>query len=352
MAKKMMNERQFNGLIYKLVKESIDTLMQSSPFEGDNSSDNNSEEGETEKERKIRMSVEKQLQKPGIDIAPYAYKLDDIPIQPSNGDDNEHKNARSKLYKKLNHKPDSNGEPQYLSPEEAIELKNELSSNLSESRKLRLTESDLTYLVTEATNRILKEAYSDAQYAHLAGQAQGALDSFGGKIKGFFNPKWKARKQRQVDKFSRQSTGQNFGYDKSSTNGGDNNLGRSTYHQTSYNDPEANYFSNDFRPDSDSENPYQITRHHFLTPHDATGRPMFYDDDRTTYTGKQYMDKTYYDADRSGDLDTIDRRDNVSYGNRQLNRAFNQGRNARKGGTYGQKTNGTGTGSEVFKGLK
>ena len=138
MAKKIMNERQFNSLIYKLVKESIDTLLQSSPFEADNSSENNSKEGETEKERKIRISVEKQLQKPGINIAPYAYKLDDIPIQTNNGDDNEHKNARSKLYKKLNHKPDNNGEPQYLSPEEAIKLKNELSSNLDESRKLRL----------------------------------------------------------------------------------------------------------------------------------------------------------------------------------------------------------------------
>ena len=158
MAKKIMNERQFNSLIYKLVKESIDTLLQSSPFEADNSSENNSKEGETEKERKIRISVEKQLQKPGINIAPYAYKLDDIPIQTNNGDDNEHKNARSKLYKKLNHKPDNNGEPQYLSPEEAIKLKNELSSNLDESRKLRLSESDITYMVNESVKRILKES--------------------------------------------------------------------------------------------------------------------------------------------------------------------------------------------------
>lgn len=157
MAKKLMNEQKFNKLIYKLVKESLDTFMQSSPMEADNSSDNNSEEGETEKERKIRMSVEKQLQRPGIDIAPYAYKLEDLPIQTSNGDDNDHKNARSKLYKKINHKPDSNGEPQYLSPEEAIELKNELSSNLSENRKLKLSESDIMYMVNESVKKLLNE---------------------------------------------------------------------------------------------------------------------------------------------------------------------------------------------------
>lgn len=217
---------------------------------------------------------------------------------------------------------------------------------------IRINENQLRQIVSESVKRVLKEAYSDSQYAHLAGQAQGALDSFGGKVKGLFNPKWKARKQRQVDNFSRQSNDNNWGeYAKPSTNGGDNNLGRSTYHQNRYNDQDADYFSNEFMPDKDKENPYQITRHHFI-PSDITGgRAKFYDDDKTTYTGKQYMDATHDDVK---DIDSMNNIDNVYYGNRQLNRAFNQGRNARKGGTYGKDNlqNGTGTKSELFKSLK
>ena len=166
MNKKVMNEQQFNKFIYKLVKESLDTFKIYSPFEAKKSKEDSekskedsekSNDGETEKQKKVRLSVEKQLQRPGIDIAPYAYELEDLPITPENGDDNEHKNARSKLYKKINHKPDSNGDPQYLSPEEVIQLKSELSSNLSESRKLRLSESDIMYMVNESVKTILRK---------------------------------------------------------------------------------------------------------------------------------------------------------------------------------------------------
>jgi len=162
MKKKIMNEQQrLNKIIDKLVKESVTDLsnMYNEESEDYDYNSNESSDDETEKERKVRISVEKELKKPGINIAPYAYKLEGLSISDSNGkegDDNEHKNARSKLYKKLNHKPDSNGNPQYLSPEEALHLKNELSNTLSESKKMDITMSDLCYMVNESVKKILK----------------------------------------------------------------------------------------------------------------------------------------------------------------------------------------------------
>lgn len=170
MAKKIMSEQQFSEFIYKLVKESIDALGGFMPQESESEDSDDNRGNETEKEKKIRMSVEKQLQRPGIDIAPYAYSLDGISLQPANGDDNEHKNARSKLYKKINHKPDSNGEPQYLSPEETIKLKNELSGNLSEGKKIKLSESDIMHMVNESIKRILKETKNSFEAAKYQGK--------------------------------------------------------------------------------------------------------------------------------------------------------------------------------------
>ena len=53
----------------------------------------------------------------------------------------------------------------------------------------------------------MNEAYSQPQYANLAGQANGALSTWGGKIKGIFNPQWKARKQRQEKLFGNTAVG-------------------------------------------------------------------------------------------------------------------------------------------------
>ena len=53
----------------------------------------------------------------------------------------------------------------------------------------------------------LDEAFNNLQYANFAGQANGALSTVGGKIKGFFNPQWKARKQRQEKKFADAAKG-------------------------------------------------------------------------------------------------------------------------------------------------
>jgi hypothetical protein len=72
--------------------------------------------------------------------------------------------------------------------------------------KVRLTENDIKSIVAEAVIEYLNEAYTGDQYAHLAGQANGAMSTLGGKIKGIFNPEWKKRKQRQEREFGRAAT--------------------------------------------------------------------------------------------------------------------------------------------------
>lgn len=69
--------------------------------------------------------------------------------------------------------------------------------------KVRLTENDIKTIVAEAVIEYLNEAYTGDQYAHLAGQANGAMSTLGGKIKGIFNPEWKKRKKRQEREFGR-----------------------------------------------------------------------------------------------------------------------------------------------------
>lgn len=168
MKKKILTENQLNSLIYRMVRESLETIPNSYNFEDD--SEENSEKENSPKIRRIKNTVEKQLKQPGIDIAPYAYKLNDLTLDPNNGDDNEHKNARSKLYKQINNKPDSNGNPQSLSSKDAIKLYNMLSGGLNENRKGKVLMNEVQFtnlingLVNESVRRIMQRRQLREEY--------------------------------------------------------------------------------------------------------------------------------------------------------------------------------------------
>ena len=91
------------------------------------------------------------------------------------------------------------------------------------NRKMMISEEKLRRIVNDSVQELLDEAYSDMQYAHLAGQADSALNSLGGRIKGLFFPNWKARKLRQRGLFANQAVGDTE-YHTSSTSGGDHNF--------------------------------------------------------------------------------------------------------------------------------
>lgn len=232
-------------------------------------------------------------------------------------------------------------------------------------RRIRLTESDLHRIVRESVERVINEAYSDSQYAHLAGQASGALNSFGGRLRGIFDPKWKNRKKRQMQKFANQATGDNlYSYSKSSTNGGENNLGRSSLtlpnHDITYSKGgTADYISNSFNGTGKGDNPFQYKRTNYYSrgseaPSDSRYTNLSHNGE--TYNTRHEFDDAYNAANPFGKK-TSDAYFDTTGGHSDLNKAFRQGRNARKGNTIkfsggNSFQNGTGTRSEYFKHLK
>ena len=229
-------------------------------------------------------------------------------------------------------------------------------------QSVRVSEAQLHQIVKESIEQILNEAYSDAQYAHLAGQASGALNGFGGKIKGLFNPKWKARKERQMRKFANQATGDGYTYGNSSTKGGDNNYGRNTVNMsgndyTYEHGGTRDYLENNFNA-KNKENPFEMQRsQRYVEPKfNGSSKPLSHNGE--VYSRKDVRDmRDYYGQNNQNyDHDKFNEFNDVMHGNGQLNRAFQQGQEARKGYAYktlgGTYTNGTGTSSGAFKRLK
>ena len=228
------------------------------------------------------------------------------------------------------------------------------NNNVYESRNMkqliRLTESDLHRIINESVNSIINEAFSDSQYAHLAGQANGALNSFGGKVKGFFNPKWKQRKKRQEKLFANQAVGDPF-RKYSSTSDGDNNYGSKIAKMPGYNYDYHNGGTYDALGNSYNGNGFDVSRSQYKV--DSNGNWNKGKDYGEKFSGqdvRQLRNRPYNTDAEYEDFD------NVQFGNKQLNKAFQQGKEARSGkdvrtfnGTY---KNGTGIGSKAFKNLK
>ena len=255
---------------------------------------------------------------------------------------------------------------------EALDNSNSVSTmtdhiEYSEDTKpsVRISEAQLHQIVRESVEQVINEAYSDAQYAHLAGQANGALNSFGGKLKGMFNPKWKNRKERQMNKFANQATHQNSDYENSSTKGGDHNDGDAFYKMPNHNytwsnGGQADYIENSFNQ-KNSESPFELKRKQkYVTVDDPSNsisgrRSRAMANDGNVYSRDETRNIASQHADKDG-YDRYEEMEKLGKSNSMLNNAFKQGQRARKGETYnsrsGAYTNGTGTNSGAFKRLK
>ena len=83
---------------------------------------------ETEDEKETRDSIEAFFKQPGVNNAPYAYKL--YGVEAKEGQDtNDMKNARKKFADCLNHEKNENGYPYSFSSEQLNHLKGMISSN-------------------------------------------------------------------------------------------------------------------------------------------------------------------------------------------------------------------------------
>lgn len=206
-------------------------------------------------------------------------------------------------------------------------------------------------MIKESVRQVLREAYSDAQFAHLAGQAYGATNTLGGKLKGFFNPKWKKRKQRQMNNFAQQATSTPNSYSR--TKGSENNGGTNVAHELGYGNgqgPVYNFVDNKFNA-KNKEKPFEIQRNVYQKNSDnsytnfkSNGEVVSNQDVRNK-SNEFFNDKLY---------DKSDQWQNVADANTMLNHAFNDGVNAvkRKGKkqktSNGQTTYQTGTKGHSF----
>ncbi len=213
-------------------------------------------------------------------------------------------------------------------------------------RTIRLSESDLHRIVSESVKRIINEELTQQQYAHLAGQADGALSTFDGKVKGFFNPKWKQRKERQRREFANAST--ELGGTHIVPNS-TRNVQNMFYNNPSDDGKNYDFYSHNFRSGG-GENPYQIQRYQGIDNGDGTGTQG--PKNGEIKSGEQLradaQNRYGYLRDDSPNTyqDEMERVNDFTNDNYMLNRAYNNGRLTGRG----QKGE-TGTKSAYFKNL-
>lgn len=153
---KTLNENMLKSYIKKLVRESFETMGGFSQFEtkddkGKGKGKDKEDDGrlsdmntETNTESEMRDSIENYFKQPGVNNAPYAYKLDNI--EPEEGKDtNAMKNSRHKFAAKLNHTKNDNGYPNSFNSSELNRLKGMISSN------------ELSEAVNNAIKKVLSE---------------------------------------------------------------------------------------------------------------------------------------------------------------------------------------------------
>lgn len=157
MSKKIMNERQFSGLIYRIVNESLDALSGYNFESNDNTNDNNAQNDDSKRRNsRRRQQVEAFFKQPGVNPAAYAYRL--YRVKPVEGDDtNDMKNARSKFMKCLNHEKNEEGYEYAFDSSEVNTLFSMISGNELKENKISLSESDIMYMVNESMKKVLKE---------------------------------------------------------------------------------------------------------------------------------------------------------------------------------------------------
>ena len=126
-------EQELKHHIKSLVRESLENLGDFTQYEEQNGED--AEDGrlsdmntETNAQAETRDSIEAFFKQPGVNNAPYAYKL--YGVEAKEGQDtNDMKNARKKFADCVNHEKNENGYPYSFDSDELNTLKGMISGN-------------------------------------------------------------------------------------------------------------------------------------------------------------------------------------------------------------------------------
>ena len=127
-------EQKLKNRIKSLVRESLENFGGFSQYEARDNDDEDKDgrlsdmNTETDDEAETRDSIENFFKQPGVNNAPYAYKL--YGVEPKDGQDtNDMKNARKKFADCVNHEKNENGYPYSFSSNELNTLKGMISGN-------------------------------------------------------------------------------------------------------------------------------------------------------------------------------------------------------------------------------
>ena len=210
----------------------------------------------------------------------------------------------------------------------------------------------------------IDEAYNRVQYANLAGQADGALNTFGGKLRGIFDKEWKQRKERQRNEFGNAAIG------VASRNNLMDNDDITTYSSKMPNTPyEVDNYCHSFNSKANTshvndpskyEEPFTIERNQFTEPRYGLRNTVYGGAHGTEKSIKDFNDMRYErNRTERGRFDGEDgeRRDSgFAYTHRQLNNAYKNGKLNAMGKMKGTETDrmgnnltGTGTKNGRFK---
>ena len=97
---------------------------------------------ETSSEKKVRSQVENFFKQPGVDNAPYAYKL--YNVRPEKGKDtNDMKNARKKFADNVNHATNQNGYAYTFTSAEINRLQSMISNSELQEQSFRKTKKEI-----------------------------------------------------------------------------------------------------------------------------------------------------------------------------------------------------------------
>ena len=222
--KKHIAEQHIKQTIKQMVRESLENFGGFSQYESSDEEDGRLSDMNTESdnEAETRDSIENFFKQPGVNNAPYAYKL--YGIEAKEGQDtNDMKNARKKFADCVNHEKNENGYPYSFSSDELNTLKGMISSN------------QLDEAIDKAMNKVLNEIGDTprGQFAlgAVAGRAEGRMSYHNDK---YVNPEqysklfktsedaknkaWDEIKDLDIDKYRNMRdaymSGDLYGFDK------------------------------------------------------------------------------------------------------------------------------------------
>ena len=123
-------EEHIKRTIKQIVRESLENMGGFSQFESSDEEDGRLSDmnTETDNEAETRDSIENFFKQPGVNNAPYAYKL--YGVEAKEGQDtNDMKNARKKFADSVIHEKNENGYPYSFDSDELNTLKGMISGN-------------------------------------------------------------------------------------------------------------------------------------------------------------------------------------------------------------------------------